>query len=151
MKIIFTDIQKCLRLKSKVLKKIANTILDILGIEKKLSLVLVDSKTIKDLNKRFFRKDNLTDVISFYLEDEDDPLDIWGEVIICTEVIVKNAKRWKRLIEEELFLCIIHGILHLIGFRDTSLKDRKRMFRFQERILNILKRRFPKELYLVLD
>lgn len=99
---------------------------------KRILVYLVNNKTIKLLNKRFFKKNCFTDVISFkYSRD-------FGELIISIEECNKNAKIYSHTIEEEIIYVIIHGILHLKGYRDYEEEDKKEMFLLQDKIFNLI-------------
>jgi len=105
---------------------------------KKLNVVFVSPKDIKQLNKDFRKKDTVTDVLSFVLEQ--DPL--IGEIYICPEYVAKKYNY------EEVLRVIVHGFLHLLGYEHTqhfseisNLKgeDKEDMFVKQENMLqNIL-------------
>jgi len=103
----------------------------------KASFLFCDNSFIKKLNKRYFKRVCATDVISFPLRDDLDP-DYLGEVVVSVEEAVKAAKKLKCKWQDELNLYLIHGILHLAGFDDTTQAKRKRMEKKQERILKIM-------------
>jgi rRNA maturation RNase YbeY len=85
------------------------------------------------LNKRFFNKDFLTDVISFRLEKD------YAEVFIAPCAVKKNAVIFKSGFSEEIYRCVVHGILHVQGYKDYTKKDKDKMWKRQESILeNIL-------------
>ena len=103
----------------------------------KISLLLCDNALIKDLNSKFFKKTNPTDVIAFPLKDKFNK-DYLGEVVVSVEEAVKvsskNGVSWK----EELVLYIVHGILHLSGYCDKTRKEREKMERKQQKIVDLL-------------
>ena len=76
--------------------------------EMNLSVAFVDKKKIKELNKKYRKKDKVTDVLSFGEE--------LNEVVICPAVI-KNKK--------ELTEVLIHGILHILGHDHGKLMEKK--------------------------
>ena len=102
-----------------------------------VSLVFCDNDFIRKLNRRYFRKNRATDVISFPLRDKFAP-GFLGEVVISVEEALNNAKVYGTSFDTELTLYIIHGILHLLGWRDYKKKDRLKMERKQEEILKKL-------------
>jgi rRNA maturation RNase YbeY len=106
-----------------------------LSIEsKKVSFVLSDNRFIVKLNKEYFSKNTPTDVISFNLADEIEP-DYLGEVVVSVEEAVAVAEKLKIDWQVELLLYLIHGILHLIGFEDSTAVQRKKMEKKQREIL----------------
>lgn len=102
--------------------------------EARLSLVFVTDRQIRALNKKFLHRSYSTDVLAFDLTDEvlsrqrkKTVKIIEGEVIISASTVYNNAKRFGNPPEEELTLCVVHGILHLLGYDDHSPADIKRM------------------------
>jgi probable rRNA maturation factor len=60
---------------------------------------------------------------------------ILGDVVISAETAVKQARRYKKKVDDEIRLYLAHGILHLAGYDDTTARLRKKMCRLQEEIL----------------
>lgn len=78
------------------------------GKEIDLSIVFVSKNKIRELNKKYRNKDEITDVLSF---GED-----LNEIVICPAVI-KSKKELKEV--------LIHGILHILGFNHGKLMEKK--------------------------
>lgn len=102
---------------------------------KKISVLLCDNKFIRKLNKRYFKRPSAADVIAFPLGDELNP-DYLGEVVVSVEQAIKVSGKLKISWQEELLRYLIHGILHLSGYKDSSPRLRKIMEKKQEEILN---------------
>ncbi len=101
-----------------------------------LSLAFVNKEEIRKLNKQFRKKDKATDVLSFELNDEN----IFGEIVICPEVVRENAKKYGVAFEKEMLKVFVHGILHLCGYdHEKSRKEEKIMDEKQEKYLSIVK------------
>jgi probable rRNA maturation factor len=125
------------------LEKISKLILDEEG-EKNLdlSIVLVGQQRMRKLNKRYRGKNRVTDVLSFgpdetkkFVLPPGEPKS--GEVVLCTREIKKNAKKFKSLFEKELAVCLIHGILHLLGYNhEKNEKTAKEMEKKQQYYLS---------------
>ncbi len=90
-----------------------------------LSIVFVNDSEIQNLNLGFLGKERPTDVIAFPLDDEAD--EIWGEIYISVDRAREQAKTYNVTIHEELARLVIHGILHLLGFKDHTCSERKKM------------------------
>ncbi len=88
-----------------------------------VSIALVDDATILAVNKEFLGHDYATDVITFPLDTE--PLD--AEIVINVEMARRQAREFKVSLREELLRLVIHGTLHLAGWRDASAPDRDKM------------------------
>jgi len=59
-------------------------------------------------------------------------------VVISTDAVIQNAKRYNQSRYKEISLYIIHGVLHLVGFDDHKKADRVRMRNKEEDHLNFL-------------
>tara|TARA_Y100001970_G_C14127271_1_gene799653 strand:- start:628 stop:1041 length:414 start_codon:yes stop_codon:yes gene_type:complete len=94
-----------------------------------VSFIITTDNKVNELKKRFFNEDILTDVISFNLEEEGDPIE--GEIYISLDRIIDNAKIFNQEILMELKRIIIHGLLHLIGYSDESKKEKSRMTKLE--------------------
>ena len=91
------------------LKDIYNSLTD-----KDIELILTTDKEIQELNKTHRQKDKPTDVLSFPLQNLPGmPL---GSIIISVDTAKKGAKEFGHLVEDEIKLLFIHGLLHLLGY-----------------------------------
>lgn len=109
-----------------------------------VSLSLVGGAKIKELNKKYRNKNEVTDVLSFPLEEQrfkkHDILPL-GDIFICLPFAVKEAERQNISLEKELTWLTVHGFLHLLGYdHEKSAKDKKKMFQLENKILNKLKK-----------
>ena len=133
--------QKIKAINKKELKKELKKILTILKFPSYYaSFVLSDNKTIKKLNRKFFKKDCPTDVIAFPLRDDFDDKYL-GEVVVSVEMAIKIAKKLKLRWQDELRLYLIHGILHLIGYSDKTKALAQKMQKKQEEVLQLLNKK----------
>lgn len=74
--------------------------------------------------------------MAFDLKDKKESKNIInGEIVISTETAIRNAKIYKTSYFEETLLYVIHGILHLCGFRDKTKKEIQRMRQREKYIL----------------
>src|SRR5436190_1592837 len=81
-----------------------------------ISIAVVDDATIHELNRRHLDHDWPTDVMSFVLEDNNGHLE--GEVIISADTAAAAAEELGCTADREQLLYLIHGMLHLVGYRD---------------------------------
>ena len=84
-----------------------------------LSVSVVGERKIKELNKKYLGKDEMTDVLSFSqmegtLVPEDDQM-LLGDVIVCYNVAKKQAVKLNKILDEEIEFLVLHGVLHLLG------------------------------------
>jgi probable rRNA maturation factor len=127
------------RVDEKFLKKLAQKVL---ASERKnkteLSIALVGLKRIKELNKKYRKKDRITDTLSFTYNNSGQPAKLReallaGEIVICPQEVKKNAKRFDSTFKKELTRVLIHGILHLLGYdHEGSEKEAEKMRKKEE-------------------
>lgn len=99
-----------------------------------LTLVFQDPEPAKALNLSFRNKGYATDILSFAPVEEGS----LGELVVCPDVVVDQAKDQNWSFQEELNFMILHGILHLLGFdHETSKEDEKVMFELQDKIYKL--------------
>lgn len=99
-----------------------------------LSILLVTSGHMKELNHRFAGDNHATDVLAFPMEDEDD-VTLLGDVVICPHVAHRNARRIGHSLREELDVLLVHGMLHLLGYDHQGRDDRAEMERRLKEVL----------------
>jgi probable rRNA maturation factor len=104
-----------------------------------LSIILVDDKKIRELNRRFLQSDRPTDVLAFPLEDED--TGVWGEVYVNGNLAREQALMYGVSFGEELARLIVHGVLHLMGYDDGDENSREEMREREDHYLNRLVRK----------
>ena len=94
-----------------------------------LNIVLVDKMKMRQLNRRFRDCDEPTDVLAFdYGKGK-------AEVIVSVDAAREYSLENKIPLMKELYLYIIHGILHLVGYDDESRKEGLKMSKRQNDIL----------------
>jgi rRNA maturation RNase YbeY len=79
-----------------------------------------DSELLK-VNKEFLNHDTLTDIITF---DYSGLSGLSGEVLISTERVKENAQEFSQVFNVELRRVMVHGVLHLCGFKDKTDADK---------------------------
>lgn len=104
--------------------KIKSWIKTIVESEKKklgeINFVFTTDEEILKKNIQFLKHNTYTDIITFdYCEDKT----INGDIIISVERVKENTKKFDTDFETELKRVIIHGVLHLCGYKDKSEKD----------------------------
>ena len=107
-----------------------------------LSIAVVGQGRIRELNKKYRKKNRATDVLAFLYDDSGlASLDARrsGEIVICLREVKKNAKRFSLIFEKELARVLIHGILHLLGYNhEKSEKEAEKMRKKEEYYLKLL-------------
>lgn len=108
--------------------------------EFELAIFIVDSGRITDLNENHLRHAGSTDVITF---DYCDGSVLAGDIFVCADEALSQARQFGTTWQSELARYIIHAVLHLRGYDDTTPAKRRRMKREEERLLREIARRFP--------
>ena len=98
-----------------------------------LTLLFVSDSYIKALNKKYRLKDSSTDVLSFDLGNGPALKGcVAGDIVVSVDAARISSKALHSSFKEELYRYIIHGILHLTGYDDTTSIQRKKMWKRQE-------------------
>jgi len=119
-----------------IFKKIDNLILKENKTEGELSFIFCSDDYLLDMNKKYLNHNFYTDVITFdYCENDI----VSGDVFISVDRIKENAQTYKTSFEKELQRVMIHGVLHLVGYKDKTEEEQKQMREKESQYLNILK------------
>ena len=112
-----------------VFGKIGKSVSKTLKLKKDLevSIALVSSQKIKQLNKIYRGKNQVTDVLSYPEVNE---------IIISYPRAVSQAKAKKNSITKEMSWLFCHGLLHLIGYNHLTIKDDRAMRKLEAKILD---------------
>src|SRR5262245_15923455 len=87
---------------------------------KQLNVVFCSDKFLLDINKKFLKHNYLTDVITFQYNKKGAPVE--GEIFISVERVKSNAKKFDNTFRDEFHRVLIHGVLHLCGYKDKTSK-----------------------------
>ncbi|MCC7476138.1 MAG: rRNA maturation RNase YbeY [Pirellulales bacterium] len=90
-----------------------------------VSLAVVDDAAIQELNCQFLNHNYPTDVLSFALQEDGPHLE--GEVIISADTAASAAAEVGCTAPAEQLLYVIHGVLHLVGYRDKTPEEAHQM------------------------
>jgi rRNA maturation RNase YbeY len=116
---------------SKVKKAVMRTLKGEKITEAEINIIYVDDTEIKKINKKYLNHHNITDVISFKLDENV----IDGEIYIGTGRAMKQAKEFRVSLTKELMRLAVHGTLHLIGYNDNSEIKRFEMFNLENKYI----------------
>ena len=110
--------------KSNIQKWISETIISE-GFELgEVIYIFCDDDYLLELNKEYLKHDTLTDIISF---DYSLGKIVQGDIFISTERVKENSLLFNVSFPEELRRVIIHGILHLCGYKDKTPEESELM------------------------
>ncbi len=123
---------------------LATFALDALRIhpQAELSILLVDTDTMSAYHEKFMGEPGPTDVLSFPMDelrapeaDEEPPVGLLGDIVLCPEVTAAQAADSNRTPEEEADYLLIHGLLHLLGHDHAEPAEKKVMFDLNDKII----------------
>jgi len=136
-RVVVTNRQRRLKIHTHRLAEIAERALELVDDKRlRLGIVLVDDAMIAKLNAQYHDTPGATDILSFdYGEGQ-------GELIISVEHAVAQAKRYRTTPARELILYVVHGVLHLHGYNDVTLPQRRRMRAAERRLVSDLRKHF---------
>lgn len=140
--------QHAQKINLRLMKQIAETLLaelEIQNAELEIDLVAVEKMTW--LNETFLRHKGSTDVIAFDYRNPDSEIrnpkfQISGEIFICVDEAVWQARTFRTIWQSEIVRYLIHGVLHLLGHDDRRSGERRKMKHEENRLLRQLSRQF---------
>ncbi|MFL2511042.1 MAG: rRNA maturation RNase YbeY [Candidatus Neomarinimicrobiota bacterium] len=123
-----------LKIKDSNVRELVHLALNKTSYEKiNLNFVFCNNETLNDFKLKYFNDDVLTDIVTFPLRNDSE---LEAEIYISSEMANVNAQQFKVSLNNEISRLIVHGILHLIGFDDSSEQKKKSMFKKQEQIIS---------------
>jgi rRNA maturation RNase YbeY len=138
--------QRVRRVNTRLMRRLT---LDVLQSEMKIRsfeivIHLVGAKEMGRLNWDFLQHEGSTDVITFdYSDSRPDDTGLHGELFICLDDAVKQAKEFRTTWQSEIVRYVIHGLLHLCGHDDVNPAARRHMKREENLILRRISEQFP--------
>jgi len=96
---------------------------------KEINYVFCSDKYLLEINRTFLQHDYFTDIITF--NNSENKKELEGELYISIARVKENAQTLQIPFEEELSRVMIHGIFHLIGYKDKT-KQQKEIMRAKE-------------------
>jgi len=99
-----------------------------------INYIFCDDEYLHKINLEFLNHDTLTDIITF---DNTVSKTIYSDIFISIERVIDNAKDFKVSFEEELKRVVIHGVLHLCGYKDKSKTDAALMRQKEDEKINM--------------
>jgi probable rRNA maturation factor len=121
----------------------------------RVSILLCGEAKIKQLNQQYRGKDKVTDVLSFpafttlrasrHKNEPATPEVFLGDLVICHQRALKQAKEFDIGYWDEFIHLFMHGMIHLMGYdHEVSLREEKVMMTFEDLALNLFSKRKKK-------
>jgi len=89
-----------------------------------INIIFCSDEYLLDLNKKYLSHDFYTDIITF---DNCSNKIISGDLFISVDRVRENSRTYSSSFDEELHRVIIHGVLHLLGYKDKTKAQSKIM------------------------
>lgn len=86
-----------------------------------LNFVFCSEDTILRINKKHLDHNYFTDIITFDLSEKKGTIE--SDLFISVNTVLSNSHKFKTIFDQEMSRTIIHGVLHLLGFGDKSIKQ----------------------------
>jgi probable rRNA maturation factor len=134
VKVIIKNLQKKIPIYPKRIKKAVLDTFASEGIKKlgEITVCFTTDNQIRELNLLYLGEYAATDVISFSLVNT--KKELTADIAVSGESAIRNARIFKTTPAGELYLYVVHGVLHLLGYDDNTQRNRKIM---QEKAQNI--------------
>ena len=135
------NLESSLKVSDRRIKDLLKNVLHETGFRSRtpieISVALVDDVSMRRVNRRFHGADRATDVLAFPMADKkkDSHDRLLGEIIVSIDRARVQAKRFGNTLDKEVALYLVHGLLHLLGYRDHRPKDFDRMCALQDFIM----------------
>ena len=96
----------------------------------KLNIIFCSDDFLKSINIKFLKHDYYTDIITFDLSASGSNA-VSGEIYISIDRVKENAVTLKQPYNREIHRVILHGVLHLCGYKDKKISE-QRVMRYKE-------------------
>ena len=100
-----------------------------------ITFVFCDDNYLHKINLEFLDHDTYTDIITF---DYSVGNEVISEVYISVDRVAENAKKYSQTFENEIHRVMIHGVLHLCGYKDKLTEDKQIMRDKENHYLSLL-------------
>ena len=109
-----------------------------------LAIRFVDAAEGQTLNRDYRGKDYATNVLTFAYNEgaeiaDDEPTQ--ADIVLCTDVLVREAEEQKKTVEEHVAHLVVHGVLHAQGFDHENDEEAEEMEQLERDIMEVL--RYP--------
>ena len=157
--VLLKNLQRSIVIDLSRLRRMAEHILGAMHVEEaELSIVLVSDRRIRDLNRRYRKKDSATDVLAFPLESEskdprrlrrrsgrslrkahEQPPRVLGDVVISLATARRQAQDFGHALHQEVVRLVVHGVLHLLGYdHERGAREAARMAGQERKVLRMI-------------
>ena len=105
-------------------KIIRKWLMDVVEAENKrtgnINFIFCPDDYLLEINKQYLNHDYFTDVITF---DYSDGTELSGDIFVSIDSVRVNSIKYKQIFEKELYRVMVHGILHLCLYKDSTIQE----------------------------
>lgn len=101
---------------------------------KELNFIFCADAYLLQINRQYLNHDTYTDIITF--DNSETEKTIIGDIFISADRIKENAQKFKVTEVAELHRVMIHGVLHLLGYKDKGMESKNLMTQMEDKYLN---------------
>ena len=131
---------------SDTVNEAAQKVAELYGLNNaQVSITLTDNPHIHEINRTYRKVDRPTDVISFALNEGEEPeieggapINVLGDIIISVERAKEQAIDYGHSVRREIAFLTVHGMLHLLGYDHIKEEDRKEMRKEEDFVMEKL-------------
>ena len=127
------DIAFKLKEKRKIASWLKSIVLEEEKIIESINYVFVSNEAILKLNNEFLKHNYFTDILTF--SHSSSALRLSGDMYISIDTVESNAIDYKVDFKNELLRVILHGLLHLCGYKDITKSEKKQMRKLENKYL----------------
>jgi rRNA maturation RNase YbeY len=89
-----------------------------------INIIFYNDEQLFVLNKQYLNHNTYTDIITF---DYSEKNILHGDICISIERLIENSEKFNSTFDEELRRVMVHGILHLCGYKDKKIEEKQTM------------------------
>ncbi len=99
-----------------------------------ITVVFCSDRALLEINRQYLSHDYFTDIITFDYTDTEKKI-ISGDLLISIDTVRNNAQLFGVSFDNELARVIIHGILHLLGYKDQTPEEKRKIHALEDKYL----------------
>jgi rRNA maturation RNase YbeY len=103
-----------------------------------LNFIFCSDEHLLGINKQYLDHNTYTDIITFDYSEDDPKQPVSGDVFISIDRVKENAETFSKTFDNELHRVIIHGTLHLLGYKDKTKAAKEEMTKEEDACLKKL-------------
>jgi rRNA maturation RNase YbeY len=133
------DVKYSLRNKTRLKEWITKTIAKRKRSVGDLNFIFCSDNYLLNINQQYLDHNTFTDIITFDNSEKGSET-VSGDIFISVDRVKENAVKFSKTTDDEMHRVMIHGVLHLLGFKDKTRSAKEEMTKEEDRSLRVLSR-----------